>query len=45
MKRNLLIITTTLFGAQTAAALWQSGGNFIEWHVEVGKFFLIWLSH
>jgi hypothetical protein len=34
MKRSLLIATTTLFGVLIAAALWQSSGNFVEWHVK-----------
>lgn len=34
MKRILLIVAITLFGVLTAAALWQSGGNFVDWHVK-----------
>jgi hypothetical protein len=34
MKRSLLIIAITLFGVLTATALWQSGGNFVDWHVK-----------
>lgn len=34
VKRNLLIITITLFGVLTTATLWQSGGNFVDWHVK-----------
>ncbi len=34
MKRNILIITIALFGVLTAAALRQSGGNFVDWHVK-----------
>jgi hypothetical protein len=35
MKKSLLTITLALFGALTAAALWQGGiGGIVDWHVK-----------
>jgi hypothetical protein len=35
MQRILLVITITLFGALTAAALWQTGVlGIVDWHVK-----------
>jgi hypothetical protein len=35
MQRNLLTLTIVLFGALTAAALWQTGFlGIVDWHVK-----------